>query len=164
MSRRVRSRGVALPLDLASTDDRASVEIIDQTRLPYRLSHPRLASLDDAAEAISPMRVRGRAADRRDGRLRRLRSRCGEERSDAAHRARRATLLATRPTAVNLGWALDRDARALAALPPERARRARLAPRPIAICDDDVAACEAIGEHGSRLLEELAETRREARP
>ena len=63
--------------------------------------------------------------------------------------ARHTVLLATRPTAVNLRWALD-DLRALLApLPPARRREAAYR-RAAEICDEDVEICRRIGEHGAR--------------
>jgi methylthioribose-1-phosphate isomerase len=66
-----------------------------------------------------------------------------------------SALLATRPTAINLRWALDRVRRCIERLPSGfRAERARA--EAMAICDEDVATCSAIGEHGLAILEELA--------
>jgi methylthioribose-1-phosphate isomerase len=73
--------------------------------------------------------------------------------SDEALAAAHALLLATRPTAVNLRWALDDVAAVLAQLPPER-RAAAAARRAGEICDEDVAICESIGAHGMPLLEQ----------
>jgi len=63
-------------------------------------------------------------------------------------------LLETRPTAVNLRWALDDVAAAVRALPPEERGAAAFA-RADAICDEDAAACRAIGVHGLELLKDL---------
>jgi methylthioribose-1-phosphate isomerase len=74
--------------------------------------------------------------------------------SDAALRAAEKTLFATRPTAVNLRWALDTVAARLAPLPPE-ARPAAARAAADAIADDDVAINRAIGGHARALLEEI---------
>lgn len=67
-------------------------------------------------------------------------------------------LNATRPTAVNLRWALERVRDRVAPLPPaERAQAAQVEAG--AIADEDVAMCEAIGEHGLELFQELAAAR-----
>jgi methylthioribose-1-phosphate isomerase len=137
--------------------DGVAVEIIDQTRLPFELRIARLTSVEDAAEAIASMRVRGAPligvtaaygvclALRRDA-------------SDAALEGACRALLATRPTAVNLAWALGEMRAALAGVAPaERVQRAWT--RAAALADADVATCRAIGEHGARLLAELAERR-----
>jgi len=84
--------------------DGASVEIIDQTRLPHDFAVVRLATLDDAAHAIRSMLVRGApliGATAAYGLWLALRA----DPSDAGLRRAGETLLATRPTAVNLRWA-----------------------------------------------------------
>ncbi|MEE8334282.1 MAG: S-methyl-5-thioribose-1-phosphate isomerase, partial [Alphaproteobacteria bacterium] len=75
----------------------------------------------------------------------------GRDASDAALKAASATLIATRPTAVNLRWALDDMGRHLAPLAPADRPAAAYA-RAAAICDEDVAVCRAIGEHGAALI------------
>jgi len=90
-------------------DGSGDVEIIDQTRLPHEVVMVRLRSLAEAAEAISVMRVRGApliGATAAYGMALAMR----EDASDAALGAAHAVLLATRPTAVNLAWALDQMA------------------------------------------------------
>src|SRR5450631_3582556 len=87
--------------------DGTAVEIIDQTRLPHAVVNARLATLDDAAHAIRTMLVRGApliGATAAWGMWLALRADASEAGLAHAH----ATLLATRPTAVNLRWALDR--------------------------------------------------------
>jgi methylthioribose-1-phosphate isomerase len=70
-----------------------------------------------------------------------------------------ATLGATRPTAVNLRWALEEMRGVLAPLPPGHRADAALA-KVRQICVDDIAACEAIGTHGAGLISEIAEKKR----
>ncbi len=130
-----------------------AVDIIDQSALPARFATIRLDSLADAAEAIRSMRVRGApliGVTAAYGLAIGLRT----DASDAGLASGIAALLATRPTAVNLQWALERVRTEVAGLPPsERARAAwRLAGH---LADDDVAACRAIGEHGAALLKPL---------
>jgi methylthioribose-1-phosphate isomerase len=99
--------------------DQAGVEIIDQTLLPHRLQFRILHSLEDAAEAISVMRVRGApliGATAAYGVALALTGDASERRLDDAC----ARLLATRPTAVNLRWALERMQARLAPLPAEQ--------------------------------------------
>jgi methylthioribose-1-phosphate isomerase len=135
-------------------DDGWSIEIIDQTRLPHDFVTVRLTSLDDAARAISTMQVRGApliGATAAYGVCLGAR----EDASDGAIERACETLFATRPTAVNLGWALEEMKAALRNLPPERRLAASYA-RAAEICDEDVATCAAIGEHGAKLFQELA--------
>ncbi|MGH7946064.1 MAG: S-methyl-5-thioribose-1-phosphate isomerase [Opitutaceae bacterium] len=134
--------------------DGAAVEIIDQTRLPHAFVTARLATLADAAHAISAMLVRGApliGATAGWGMWLALR----DNASNAALAHAHATLLATRPTAVNLRWALDRVRKHVEPLEPsQRANAAReLAAE---ICDEDVALNRAIAVAGLPLIRELA--------
>jgi len=97
--------------------DGESVEIIDQTALPHAFVTRRLETLADAVTAIATMQVRGApliGATAAYGVCLKLR----EDPSDAAVAAACDALLATRPTAVNLAWALSEMRRALAGVPP----------------------------------------------
>jgi len=126
------------------------VWIIDQTRLPHTFASHALASLDDAVEAIRSMQVRGApliGATAAYG----VALAMSADPGDASLERACTLLLASRPTAVNLRWALER-------------MRARLTPCAIAgraeaawteaarIADEDVAINRAIGEHGASLL------------
>jgi len=131
--------------------DFSAVEIIDQTELPFRLVWRPLRDLAAAAEAIAAMRVRGApliGATAAYGVA--LALRAGEE-LDAAC----ATLAATRPTAVNLAWALARMRLRLAPL-PEAERVTAAWAEAAALCDEDVALNRAIGEHGAALIAAIA--------
>jgi len=132
-----------------------SVGIIDQTKLPHALEFIRLAGADDAARAIKTMQTRGApliGAVAAYGLALALRADASDEALDRAH----AMLLATRPTAVNLRWALDavRDA---VRNRPRGERVAAAYAKAKDICDDDVATCEAIGRNGLRLFAEAWE-------
>jgi hypothetical protein len=105
--------------------DGASVGVIDQTALPHRFATVRLTTLDDAARAIISMQVRGApliGAAAAYGMCLALRADASDEGVERAY----ATLLATRPTAINLRWALDMGARrddGGGAQPPARGTR-----------------------------------------
>ena len=131
-----------------------AVEIIDQTLLPHAFAWRRLTTPEDAAEAIAHMRVRGapligataaygialatlRAAD------------------DAALQDVAGALLATRPTAVNLRWAVERMLARLRPLPPSARADAAWCEAAL-LCDEDVAQNQAIGRHGLQLLRDIA--------
>ncbi len=135
--------------------DGAAVEIIDQTRLPHHFEVARLETLDDACRAIKDMLVRGApliGATAAHGLALAMR----QDASDAGLATAYDRLFATRPTAVNLRWALDDLRRRLAPLAPaERPAAARA--RAVEICDEDVALCEAIGEHGHAVFRALWE-------
>ena len=132
-------------------DDGWTVEIIDQTKLPHRFETAKLTSLHDAAHAISAMLVRGApliGATAAYGMALALRADPSDDGLEHAY----TTLLATRPTAVNLRWALDEIAAAVRNQP--RAERAgRAYQRAGEIADQDVALCAAIGDHGKALIE-----------
>jgi methylthioribose-1-phosphate isomerase len=128
----------------------AIVEIIDQTRLPHELAIVRLTRLDDAARAIRDMQVRGApliGATAAYGVALAMLADPSDRGIDAAVE----TLAATRPTAVNLGWALAEMRRVLAERPPAERFDAAIE-RAGAIADEDVAINRAIGEQGFSLI------------
>jgi len=131
-----------------------SVEVIDQTKLPHRFATVRLSSMADAIHAINAMTVRGApliGATGAYGLAFSLRNDPSDDGLDSAYKM----LLATRPTAVNLRWSLDRVRNAVLNRP--RAERADAAWREAAvICDEDVATCRRIGEHGFALLRKMS--------
>jgi len=134
-----------------------AVEIIDQTALPHDFVVRPLRTVADAARAIAGMQVRGApligAAAAYGVWLAML-----ADPSDTGLRAACAALLATRPTAVNLRWALDTMAAALAPLPPG-ARAAAARARADALAEEDVAVNRAIGDHALALIRRLGEAR-----
>jgi methylthioribose-1-phosphate isomerase len=142
---------------LRASPGRDRVEILDQTRLPQARSTIELATAADAAHAIRAMQVRGApliGATAAYGLALALRADPSASGLAAAH----ALLLASRPTAVNLRWALDRVRLKVAALAaPERARAAWA--EADAIAAEDIAINRALGEHGRRILLELAASR-----
>ena len=118
-------------------DDGRSVEIIDQTRLPHAFVVARLATVEEAADAIRRMRVRGAplmGAAAAYG----MALAASTDAADPALDAARSLLLSTRPTAINLRWALDEVLTVLRQLPPRR-RAAAAWRRAAEICDEDVA-------------------------
>jgi methylthioribose-1-phosphate isomerase len=131
-----------------------SVRIFDQRQLPWRVEIAELTSVEMAARAIKEMWTRGApliGATAAYGLCLGLR----EDASDAALEAHSRTLLATRPTAVNLRWALDRMRAAVK--PHQGERRVAVAYEcATSICDEDVQTNRAIGEHGVKLIETLA--------
>jgi methylthioribose-1-phosphate isomerase len=133
-------------------EDGWSVEVIDQTRLPHHFETLRLASADDAATAISDMIVRGApliGATAAYG----LALAMGDDPSDENLARSTAALLATRPTAVNLRWVVERIRTRLEDA-PEPERLALAYGEAARICDEDVSINRAIGEHGLALIEE----------
>ena len=127
-----------------------SVDIIDQTRLPHEFVIKTLTSMNDAAEAISVMRARGApliGATAAYGMALAMREDCSDSNLNNAS----ATLLATRPTAVNLHWALNRMDEALKNI--SAAKRAEKAYALAAeICDEDVDINYNIGRHALTVM------------
>ncbi len=138
--------------------DGDAVVVIDQTRLPAEVATARWRTVDDAAAGIGQMQVRGApliGVAAAHGVALAMHA-DPDSLDDACQR-----LAATRPTAVNLAWAIGRCRDHLASVPgPQRAARARaFADR---MADEDAASCHAIGESGVALLEEVH--RRTGRP
>ena len=135
-------------------NDGATIGIIDQTLLPHRFATVRLKSLEDAAYAIKSMQVRGApliGATAAYGVWLALRADTSDEGLDHAC----ATLLATRPTAINLKWALD-EMLAAVRNRPRGERVAAALKRAKEISDEDVVINQAIGRHGLKLIEAVA--------
>jgi methylthioribose-1-phosphate isomerase len=123
----------------------AAVRIIDQRQLPWRFVTEDLRSVDDVARAIRDMHVRGAGcigATAACGMW--LARETGVNLSAAA-----ATLKATRPTAANLSWAVNRMLKA----DGSRAEAERIA-------DEDVESCRRIGAHGLELIKRIAAGKR----
>jgi methylthioribose-1-phosphate isomerase len=129
--------------------------IIDQTKLPHEFVTLTLRSADDAAHAISTMQTRGApliGAVGAYGLALAMRADASDENLTRVH----DMLAETRPTAINLRWALGRMRDALLNQP--RAERAALAwQEAAAIADEDVAMSMAIGEHGLKIIRAIAD-------
>ena len=138
-------------------DDGWSVRIFDQRKLPWKLECVKLTTMEQAATAIAQMWTRGApllAATAAYGFCLGLR----EDASDEALARYYDTLLATRPTAINLRWALDEMYGAVKELPAEQRVRAAYK-RAGEICDEDVQINRKIGEHGLPILKKLSEAK-----
>ena len=139
-----------------------SVGIIDQTALPHRLVTAKLTTLEEAAHAIRAMRIRGApliGATAAYGMCLALRADASDEALDRA----RSTLLATRPTAINLKWAIDE----MIACVRNRSRSERLPAayrRAEEICEQDIAINTGIGQHGLPLIEAVARRKKKGEP
>ena len=134
--------------------DGQAVEVIDQTRLPHDFVTTRLDTLDEAAHAIRAMLIRGApliGATAAYGMALALTA----DASDTGLARAYDVLLATRPTAINLRWALD-DVRAKVAPLAIGDRAAAAWVRAAEICDEDVAINKSIGMHGLDLIRQVA--------
>ena len=140
--------------------DGAAVGIIDQTLLPHRFATARLTTLEDAVRAIKTMQVRGApliGAAAAFGVWLALRADASDDNLERAY----AHLLETRPTAINLQWALDQMMAAVRNRP--RGERVEAALRRAGeIAADDVAINQQIGRHGLKLIEDVAMRKQDA--
>ena len=138
-------------------DDGRGVEIIDQTKLPFTFEVIRLEDCAAAATAIRDMWVRGApliGATAAYGMALAMR----EDPSDENVTASAQALMATRPTAVNLRWAVDAMQALLLPLAPNAREQAAYI-RAVELCDEDVAICSSIGDHGLSLIHNVWEAR-----
>lgn len=134
--------------------EHGKVAIIDQTRLPHEFVVITLENLAEAAAAITDMKVRGApliGVTAAYGVALAMRA----DPSDTGIETASATLAATRPTAVNLRWALVMMQDHLLPLPPA-ARPAAAMARAAELAEADVALCAAIGNYGFQLIRKIA--------
>src|SRR5438270_10809282 len=132
-----------------------TIRVIDQSRLPFEFATIDLHSLEDAAHATRSMIVRGApliGATAAYGMALALRSDASDDSLDRSY----TLLLATRPTAVNLRWALDRM-RDRVRNQPHDSRAAIAWFEASAICNEDVETRRQIGEHRLTLLRPVAD-------
>lgn len=135
-------------------DDGWAVDIIDQTKFPHVFETVTLRSTDDAAVAIKDMLVRGApliGVTTAYGMALAMRA----DASDAALASAYDQLVKTRPTAINLKWALDEMVKALTPIPQSDRVRAAYA-RAAEIADEDVAINQSIGRAGFDIIKGIA--------
>ena len=133
-------------------EDGWSIGIIDQTKFPHRFETTTLRTLSDAARAIKDMLVRGApliGATAAYGMALAVRQNVDLKTAyDILH--------ATRPTAINLKWALDQMMAALETPLEGEMRIARAFKRASEICEEDVEINKAIGRNGLEIIREIA--------
>ena len=142
-------------------DDMRVVQVIDQTRLPHAFEILDVCTVSEACLAIRNMTVRGAG----------LSGACAAfgmylaaleavDANFATFMAQAGTKLkATRPTAANLSWAVDRMQDAIATAPTPEAARQIARAQAQAIADEDVDHCRRIGAHGLALIEGIAQSK-----
>ena len=133
--------------------DGTTVQVIDQTLLPHQFVVRDLETMADAERAIRTMIVRGAPLIGAAAAYGMALAMAADASDEALARAY-TVLLESRPTAVNLRWALD-DLRALLAPLPANRRREAAYRRAAEICDEDVEICRRIGENGLGLIHRL---------
>jgi len=130
------------------------VKIIDQRFLPHELKIIPIENLEDARAAIADMKVRGApciGATAMYGMAVSVRN----DPSDGAVKTAYDVLNASRPTAVNLKWAIDECMKAIDGV-AELERADVLFKLSAKNCDDDAGMCSNIGDYGKTLLDEIA--------
>jgi methylthioribose-1-phosphate isomerase len=133
--------------------DLKAVEIIDQTKLPHQFATLTLGNVADAARTIKHMHVRGAPLIGVTAAYGLALAMLADP-SDANLDSSAEILLATRPTAVNLAWALkDMRQHLFPEKPQDRAAKAFA--RAAELAADDIALCGAIGDHGLALIRDL---------
>jgi methylthioribose-1-phosphate isomerase len=140
--------------DSAQNETHFSVEIIDQTLLPHRFEMRNIQSLDEMVTAIKTMQVRGApliGAAAAYGMALAAQQNPNEDFLQYAATA----LIQSRPTAVNLSWAVARMLKRLSSL-PTGARYHAAWQEAALICDEDVAINQAIGQYGFHLIQSMA--------
>ena len=152
--------GTSNTSESSGSDKPIAIQVIDQRHLPHRFVVEDLRSTDDVARAITDMHVRGAgligATAGYGMYLAALAAPDGDTRfnqhvQDAAHQ-----LKATRPTAVNLAYAVDRQLSAIRQAGSTEVKRHAALTTARMIADEDAKACRQIGEHGLPLIEHIS--------
>ena len=138
-------------------EDGFTVQIIDQTRLPHDFQIASLETVNDVVTAIQTMMVRGApliGATAAYGICLAMRHDPSNENLDSAQQA----LSKTRPTAVNLHWALTTMGKTLRETPVSK-RVSKAYELAQSICEADVDINRRIGNHGYDIIENLAKSK-----
>jgi methylthioribose-1-phosphate isomerase len=136
------------------TKEHQAVMVIDQQQLPFRFELKQLNTVTDAATAISDMVVRGAPLIGATAACGLLLAAAKDPSEDYLSNAAKV-LVAARPTAINLRWAVDRILpRILAVAPSDRLGLARV--QVGTLCEEDITRNSRIGDHGFELLKELS--------
>jgi methylthioribose-1-phosphate isomerase len=149
-----------IPLPVSWTEDGSAIRLLDQTLLPGEERYLRLETVEAVAEAIRSLRVRGAPAigiaaafGLAIGVMRRVEA--GEPDLPDGMEKDRKHLLSTRPTAVNLAWALERVAGAFfRAEEGPQARVAAVTEEANRVAEEDRELCRLMGEHGLDVIPE----------
>jgi methylthioribose-1-phosphate isomerase len=145
-----------------NANDPAAVQVIDQRRLPHAFAVVELRTVEEVRRAILDMTVRGAGligATAAYGMY--IAARTSPEHGVRAFIETAAKgLVATRPTAANLAWAVNRQLAAIRTCSARDAMIATALETATAIADEDAASCRRIGEHGRAIIAEIARRKR----
>ena len=139
-------------------EDNRIIEIIDQRHLPHQFIIEQLKTVDHFAAAIEEMHVRGAGligATAGFGFYSAQLSASADDPGFMEQAARK--LLATRPTAKNLAWAIERQQREVAREASLEAKRERAFTVACQIADEDAEFCRSLGQHGLEIIREISE-------
>ena len=136
--------------------DPAVVQIIDQRVLPHEYRVHDIHSWREGMHAISEMYVRGAPLIGATAAWSLYLAALEDDSSSASVRAAAAALLESRPTAVNLRWAIDRVLEQVDKAPADAKLAALLRTEAEAICNEDIEISRGIGEHGVSLIDEIS--------
>jgi methylthioribose-1-phosphate isomerase len=143
-------------------DDDGAVRIIDQRRLPFSFAVVELRSVAEGCVAIADMLVRGAGcigATAGWGMYLAAKEAAATSDFERAFKEAGDRLIATRPTAVNLSWAVERQRKAVGEESSLDAKINRAMETARLICDEDAEWCRRIGEHGLPLIREISATK-----
>ena len=144
-------------------DDERVVQLIDQRFLPHDFVIEEVRSVEQMATAIREMHVRGAGligASAGYGMYLAALEAAGRDSFDEHMTHAAAQLTATRPTAVNLSWAIERQLQNIAAGKTADEKVALALRTADLIADEDAEHCRMIGQHGLALIQQIAETKR----
>ena len=145
-------------------DDPSVVQIIDQRHLPHKFIIEDLKTVDEVAHAIKDMHIRGAGLVGATAGFGMYVSALNAPKDDT-FLSQLATdgdqLKATRPTAVNLAWAVDRQLKAISDVDGGTQAKIKVALATAkAIADEDADFCRQIGQHGLSIIQKISEAKR----
>ncbi|EOA8958808.1 S-methyl-5-thioribose-1-phosphate isomerase [Vibrio harveyi] len=145
-----------------TTEDKTGIHIFDQEKLPYEFEVLTINTIQKAAEAITSMKVRGAPLIGCVGAYGMAFAMVKDQSNESIHKAYNL-LIKTRPTAINLKWALVRIRDLL--LQSNEEERIEIAYTEAGIiCDEDAEINHSIGMHGLQLIRTIASTKKEGEP
>ncbi len=134
-------------------EEKQVVKIIDQTKLPHKFIIKELSSVKDAINAIKTMEVRGAPLIGATAAFGIVLAILENNNNQFLVNASK-DLIRSRPTAINLKWAVDRMAKKLSGLEGNKLLKSSISEAKL-ICDEDISFCKNIGINGLKIIEEI---------
>jgi len=142
-------------------DDDKIIQIIDQRNLPHEFIVEDLKTVDDFCAAIKDMHVRGAGLI---GATAGFGMYCAAINTkgdfDKSVKADADKMIATRPTAMNLSWAVNRQLKAMEAGKTDEDKIKIAFSEAKAIADEDAEFCKRLGDHGAKIIEEISKKKK----